>query len=98
MSINDPYKTKETRDNTVDPRVVADFHRHSDLDRDTFAQHHSLGPGANQAAAGTHSHDGTNTRQLGVGITLTGAKGGNAALTSVIAAMVQILGVEDNTT
>lgn len=98
VNLRDPFSTKQQDLNVVDARVVAAFHKNADTDRDKTAIHHTIGPGANQAASGIHSHDGAETRQLGVGITLTGAKGGNAALASVTAALAQILGVTDNTT
>jgi hypothetical protein len=95
--LNDPYSQINRGENVLDPRVIEQLHRRSDLDSSPTAQHHSLGPNGTQAAPGNHSHDGTNSPQLGAGITITGAKGGNAALASVIAAMVQILGVTDST-
>lgn len=78
-------------------KVVNEFHTNDDLDRDAAAHHHSLGPNANQAAPGSHRHDGSDSILLGQGITIAGAKGSNAALASVIAAMVQMFGVTDNT-
>lgn len=78
-------------------RVVDDFHTNSDLDRDWNAQHHTLGAGSNQASPGDHKHDGADSFQLLEGVTLSGAKGGNTALASVIAALVS-LGATDSTT
>ena len=40
------------------PAEVTKFHINSDVDGSPKAQHHTLGPGPNQAAAGNHSHDG----------------------------------------
>lgn len=51
-----------------------------------------LGQGHNQAARGDHG-----TRHL-EGVTLTGAKGGNVALTNLIAILVANFGLTDNTT
>lgn len=79
---------------------VIDFHTNSDKDGSPKAIHHTLGPGPNQAAAGNHSHDGGNSAKGIIpldGLSLTGSRSGGAALTSVIAALVQ-LGATDNTT
>lgn len=78
--------------------VVRDFHTQSDVNADKDSQHHTLGPGVNQAASGAHTHNGSDSPQLGLNVEITGSKGGNAALASVINAMVQILGVKDSTT
>lgn len=77
-------------------KVVNEFHTNDDLDRDAASHHHSLGPNANQASPGSHRHDGSDSVLLLQGITLAGAKGGNVALASVIAALVN-LGATDNT-
>lgn len=78
-------------------KVVNEFHTNDDVDRDAGAHHHTLGGGANQAAPGSHKHDGTDSVALLEGITIAGAKGGNVALASVIQALV-LLGATDNTT
>lgn len=95
--IEDPFATKKSGLNVFDPRVVAQIHRNADTDNDKTSSHHTIGPGPNQAASGVHTHDGVETRLLGAGVTLTGSKGGNAAVASMVAAMVAILGVTDNT-
>jgi hypothetical protein len=51
-----------------------------------------LGSSHNQAAPGDHGF-----RHL-EGVTLTGAKGGNVALTNLIAILVANFGLTDNTT
>ena len=78
---------------------VVDFHTNSDKDGSQKSQHHTLGPSHNQAAPGDHSHDGGNSVKITPleGITISGAKGGNTALASVIAALVT-LGATDATT
>jgi hypothetical protein len=94
----DPYLDQKTKgSNVVDPRVVTTFHRNDDLDVAKDSHHHSIGISSAQASAGNHTHDGSNSVQLLDGVTLTGAKGGNAALASVCAALV-VLGATDNTT
>lgn len=49
---------------------VTDFHKYSDIDGTSISQHHTLGPGANQASPGNHSHDGGASQAL-VGIDTT---------------------------
>ena len=39
-------------------------HAESDVDSSKFAQHHTLGVGANQASAGNHIHDGTTGKNI----------------------------------
>ena len=58
----------------------------------------SLGPGNLQASPGDHTHDGTTSKRLLEGITLTGSKGGNAALANLITILVDNFGLTDNTT
>lgn len=76
---------------------VAQFHTNADTDGDEGSLHHTLGPRKGQAAPGDHDHRGGNSVALLQGVTITGAKGSNAALASVIAALVE-LGATDNTT
>jgi hypothetical protein len=80
-------------------KEVSDFHTHADTDGSAKAAHHTLGPGPAQASPGNHSHDGGASVQIIPlsGITIAGAKGGNAALASVINALV-FLGATDSTT
>lgn len=77
--------------------VVEDFHTNSDLDVRPESQHHSLGPSPSQASPGNHSHNGSDSVQLLSGVTIVGSRGGNAALASVIAALVS-LGAKDQST
>lgn len=79
------------------PKVVSEFHVNSDKDSSADAQHHTLGPGVNQAASGAHNHDGTNSPRLLDGFILSGSKTTGAALASVISALV-MLGAQDETT
>lgn len=76
---------------------VSKLHKNADTDGKRTSIHHSLGPGVAQASPGNHSHDGGDSIQLLANVTITGAKGGNVALASVIAALVQ-LGATDATT
>ena len=40
-------------------------HYHSDVDSSQTSQHHSLGPGRNQASPGNHQHDGVTSPKIG---------------------------------
>lgn len=73
------------------------LHQNADTDSRAEAIHHTLGVGDNQAAKGSHNHRGGDSVQLLGGITLTGSRGGNIALLSVIQALVA-LGATDSTT
>lgn len=77
--------------------VVRDFHTYADTDSDSNAIHHTLGPGNHQAAPGSHSHRGSDSALLFEGITITGSRGGNTAISSIIAALVEF-GATDSTT
>lgn len=76
---------------------VDDFHTNSDVNSRKEAQHHTLGPGQFQASPGAHNHRGGDSSLLLAGVTLSGSRGGNVALVSVIQALVA-LGATDSTT
>jgi hypothetical protein len=76
---------------------VRDLHTYADTDATGDSIHHTLGPGQNQASPGTHRHNGSDSTLLFDGISITGARGGNTALASLIAMMVQF-GATDSTT
>lgn len=80
-----------------DPMTVRMFHMFSDVDSSADAQHHSLGPGTTQAAAGSHTHNGSDSPVLFAG-TITGSRGGNAALASLISQIASQTGIIDGTT
>lgn len=98
----DPFGViKNEKQKLAPPPGQVNFeHSRSDLDSGPYAQHHSLGIGHNQASPGDHIHDGVSSRKIGQGrgITITGSRGGNAALASLIAALQQIMDLTDNTT
>jgi hypothetical protein len=73
------------------------FHMFSDVDSQMDAQHHTIGPGVTQAAGGAHSHNGSDSALLFSG-TITGAKGGNAAVASLIQQICAQTGFTDGTT
>ena len=84
------------RSNT-DATSVDDFHEQSDLDTRSESQHHTLGGKQDQASPGNHTHDGGTSQPLWAGHTITGSRGGNMALASVISLLVQ-KGATDATT
>lgn len=98
----DPYR--RASGSKPPARDVRDFHTNSDLDAGAQAQHHTLGPNENQASNGAHLHDGKNSKQIALSDivktapTITGAKGGNAALTSLLTQLQSIGLITDNTT
>lgn len=102
MFPDDPYgPIKNAKTNPApDPRTVNGFHSRSDLDSSQSAQHHTIGIGHNQASAGDHVHDGSSARKVGTGLNLaiSGSKGGNAALASLITMLGNIIDFDDNTT
>jgi hypothetical protein len=83
--------------NKPDAKLVEDFHTNDDTDVRKESHHHTLGNGASQAAPGDHNHQAGNGAPLFEGMTVTGSKGGNAALASLIAVLVQF-GLTDSTT
>lgn len=76
---------------------VTDFHTNADTDSRKESIHHTVGVGATQASPGDHRHRGGDSELLLSGITITGSRGGNIALLSVIQALV-VLGATDSTT
>jgi len=77
--------------------VVDDFHTNSDLDSRAESQHHTLGPGPNQASPGNHRHDGGDSALLLENQFLTGSRDSDAWRLSVNAILVR-LGATDNST
>jgi hypothetical protein len=85
-------------------------HQASDLDSNPRAQHHTLGTNRNQSSPGNHIHDGITSPKLGQlnmdpagnatipALVLTGSKGGNVALTNLIALLKNHINFTDNTT
>lgn len=101
---DDPFSEikpdKRSPDESLSPRQVARVHARSDVDSSTQSQHHTLGIKHTQGSYGDHNHDGKSSRKLGQGLnlTLTGAKGGNVALTNLIALLKNVIEFTDNTT
>lgn len=91
------------------PEVNA-LHTADDTDSSPRAHHHTLGTGRNQSAPGNHIHDGITSPKLGamqmdpagnntipVDV-LVGSKGGNVALTNLIAILQKYINFTDNST
>lgn len=97
---DDPYGgiKKEKGDPNLNSREVSAIHTNDDVDGSVVAHHHTLGINRNQASPGSHLHDGTTSKKLMVGITITGSKGGNAALADLITKLATALGFTDGTT
>lgn len=99
---DDPFGLikQEANRKGLDPRSINQAHANSDKDTSQAAQHHTLGASRNQASPGDHIHDGRQSKKLGTGLTLTitGSRGGNAALASLIAALKQVIEITDSTT
>lgn len=76
---------------------VENDHTNADTDTRAEAIHHTLGPGPSQAAPGNHRHDGGSSSFLWDGATITGSRGGNLAIASIISLLVQ-KGAVDATT
>lgn len=99
---DDPYGTIKDEQKRVgaSPREVNQFHNNCDADTSQIAQHHTLGVKHDQASPGDHSHDGGSSRKAGanLGLVLTGAKGGNVALTNLITMLKTVIEFTDSTT
>lgn len=76
---------------------VMHFHINSDVDTSNQALHHTLGGYPGQAAAGTHTHNGTDSPLLLDSFVLTGSKTDGTAWNSIINCLVR-LGATDQTT
>lgn len=96
-SRKDPEPKVKPEDASPPAGVVIAYHKNAPVDSRPEDIHHRLGPSPNQASPGNHSHNGSDSVLLLDGVTITGAKAGNTALASVIAALVK-LGAKDSTT
>ena len=84
----------------VDPSEVNKIHARDDVDKSAFAHHHTLGPKRGQASPGDHIHDGKTSKKIGqgLGLTITGAKGGNVALANLLTYLKNFFDFTDTTT
>jgi hypothetical protein len=78
----------------------SDNHESSDVDSSRRAKHHTLGTARNQASPGDHIHDGVVSKKTGagLGLVLTGSKGGNVALANLITMLKTVIEFTDSTT
>jgi len=77
---------------------VARLHQNADTDLQKESIHHTLGPRPTQAAAGDHTHDGSNSVQLLSGQTIIGARSSSRAIMpSIIAALVRLGAIDQST-
>src|SRR5690349_3160152 len=77
---------------------VAKIHEKSDKDGGPKSQHHTLGPGPNQAAPGNHTHDGGNSAFLLDDYTLIGSRADTATMVLKFIEIFKKLGMNDATT
>lgn len=102
--LNDNYRSNDLDFaqifSQLGPQDVNLLHTRSDIDSAAHAAHHSIGTSRNQASAGDHIHDGTSSKLIGngMGLAISGAKGGNAALASLISMLQKVISFTDNTT
>lgn len=90
-------KSNEDSDKPTN-KEVDDFHTNASVDTRPEDMHHRLGPEPNQAAAGNHGHDGSDSPLLLAGYIISGSKASpSTVLPSIIAALVR-LGATDSTT
>lgn len=89
-----------SKSSSFSPEDSSNIHSRCDVDSSAFANHHTLGIGPYQSAKGNHIHDGHASRKIGagLGLTVTGSKGGNAALTSLLAMLATVIEFTDSTT
>lgn len=97
---DDPFGPikKPKQKETPSPQEVREFHTRADTDSSALAAHHTLGVKHDQASPGDHKHNGVGSLFLMEGITITGSKGGNAALADLITKLAAALGFTDATT
>jgi hypothetical protein len=106
-----PSQPKDnTAGNAPSPQESVNQHTQSDVDSSAKSQHHTLGTRPTQASPGNHIHDGITSPKLGPrqmapggngtvpALVLTGSKGGNVALTNLIAMLKNFVDFTDNTT
>lgn len=61
----------DSKNQKFPPDFVNKFHASSDVDNHSNAQHHTLGPKANQSSPGNHIHDGKSSKPIGDGMGLS---------------------------
>lgn len=102
MFEDDPFGgVKEDKNpSTLTSRQVNKMHEKSDKDVSPNAQHHTLGTDRNQAASGSHTHTGKDSKKIGdgSGLVVTGSRGGNAALNSLLTELSKVISFTNSTT
>lgn len=102
MIPGDPFGgvKKDVNNPGLTTRDVANIHTKADTDGSPVAVHHTLGINRNQSSPGNHVHDGKASPKIGrgLGLVISGAKGGNAAVASIITMLHNVVEFTDNTT
>lgn len=96
----DPFGGGQKQSGPPSPQEVQNFHTNSDRDAGLTSLHHTLGLARGQASSGSHTHNGKDSRKIASEEkpTLTGARGGNVALTNLINMLKPYFDFIDNTT
>lgn len=77
---------------------VEELHKNDDVDVRRESHHHTLGPRSTQAAAGDHTHDGSNSSPLLIEGTISGSRSSSASIMPSIIALFVRLGATDSST
>lgn len=80
------------------PEKVNEFHRYDDVDNTPESHHHTLGIEPNQASPGDHTHNGRDSAALFGALVVSGSRGGNAALASLLSVLASEGIIVDSTT
>lgn len=102
MIEGDPFGGVKRDKSSANPtaRQINQLHENADTNAGPNAAHHTLGVNRNQASPGDHVHDGKASKKVGagLGIVVTGSRGGNAALASLITQLQKVITLTDSTT
>jgi hypothetical protein len=96
-SRKDPAPKTNVPDPSPAAELVKKFHKNAQVDTRPEDIHHTLGTTGNNASPGNHTHDGGTSSLILSGVVITGSRGGNLALASVIGVLVK-MGAKDSTT
>lgn len=101
----DPKKMRKDKEPEVkeeDPSpsslVVDRFHKNAAVDTRAEDIHHTIGTNPDQAASGSHTHNGGDSSLLIEGFTISGSKSNPATVLPSIINILTRLGAEDTTT
>lgn len=94
----DDQPTVKKEDPTPPTSVVTMFHRNASVDTKPEDIHHTLGGSPSQAAAGSHTHNGSDSPLLLGSSVITGSKASPSTVLPSIIAALKILGATDTTT